>query len=154
MEIRDKKGSENVVADHLSSLVNIEVTKNEKEIQEEFPDEKLFMVQARPWFADFANYQATKLIPEDLNSHQKKKFLFDAKQYVWDEPYLFKMGIDNLLRRCVTEDESKSILWHCHNSPYGGHYSGQRTAAKVLQSGFYWPTLFKDAHVHAKNCDN
>ena len=59
---------------------------------------------------------------------------------------MFKVGADNLLRRCVTSEEAKGILWHCHNSPCGGHYGGDKTTAKVLQSGFYWPTLFKDAH--------
>ena len=39
-----------------------------------------------------------------------------------------------------------SILSHCHTLPCGGHFGGQRIAAKVLQSDFYWPTLFKDAH--------
>jgi len=48
----------------------------------------------------------------------------------------------------VTSKEVKNILWHCHNSPYGGHFNGERTAAKVPQSGFFWPTLFKDAHMH------
>ena len=72
---------------------------------------------------------------------------------MWDDPYLFKLGVDNLLRRCVTIDESKNILWHCHNSPYGGHFNGLRTATKVLQSGFYWPSLFKDAHLHTQSCD-
>src|ERR1044072_5983833 len=79
---------------------------------------------------------------------RKKKFLKDATHYVWDDPYLFKVGADGLLRRCVAANEAKNILWHCHNSAYGGHYNGQRTAVKVLQSGFYWPTLFKDAHFH------
>ncbi|KAK1605473.1 hypothetical protein QYE76_029146, partial [Lolium multiflorum] len=37
------------------------------------------------------------------------------------------------------------ILSKCHGSVYGGHHAGDRTAQKVLQSGFYWPTLFKDA---------
>ena len=46
----------------------------------------------------------------------------------------------------MPEDEMHSILNHCHTLPCGGHFGGQRTAAKVLQSGFYWPTLFKDAH--------
>jgi hypothetical protein len=64
------------------------------------------------------------------------------------------LGSDNLLRRCVTGDEAQSILWHCHNSPYGGHYNGVRTATKILQSGFYWPTIFKDAHTHAQSCDS
>jgi len=51
LEIQDKKGSENVVADHLSRLVNEEVTLREMEIQDEFPDESLFMMSERPWFA-------------------------------------------------------------------------------------------------------
>ena len=72
---------------------------------------------------------------------------------MWDDPYLFKIGADNLLRKCVTNSEAKNILWHCHNSPYGGHFNGERTAAKVLQSGFFWPTLFKDAHMHVQHCD-
>jgi len=54
----------------------------------------------------------------------------------------------------VTSREAQNILWHCHNSPYGGHFNGERTAAKVLQSGFFWPTLFKDAHMHVQHCDN
>ncbi|WJX19736.1 hypothetical protein P8452_09381 [Trifolium repens] len=153
LQIKDKKGTENLVADHLSRLVNTEVTKHEREVLEEFPDEKLLMVQERPWFADMANYKASGLIPDDFNWHQKKKFLREANQYVWDDPYLFKIGADNLLRRCVTREDAISIMWHCHNSPYGGHYNGERTAAKVLQSGFFWPTLFKDTYEYTQRCD-
>ncbi|CAJ2659838.1 unnamed protein product [Trifolium pratense] len=101
-----------------------------------------------------SDLKVSGLIPDDLNWHQKKKFLREANQYVWDDPYLFKIGADNLLRRCVTKEEAISIMWHCHNSPYGGHYNGERTAAKVLQSGFFWPSLFKDTYEHARSCDN
>ena len=101
-----------------------------------------------------ANFKAARVIPEDLNWHQKRKFLRDAHQYVWDDPHLFKIGADQLLRRCVSNDEAKSILWHCHSSPYGGHFNGERTVAKVLQSGFYWPTLFKDAHKYVQHYNN
>jgi hypothetical protein len=55
LEIKDKKGVENVVADHLSRLDNPKVTQKEKRINEEFPDEKLFAVSKRPWFADMVN---------------------------------------------------------------------------------------------------
>ena len=79
--------------------------------------------------------------------------MHDARFYIWDDPHLFKIGADNLLRRCVTQEEAKSILWHCHNSPCGGHYGGNKTTTKVLQSGFFWPTLFKDAHHHVLHCD-
>jgi len=57
------------------------------------------------------------------------------------------------LRRCVTKEESRSIQWHCHNSQCGGHYSGDKTTAKVLQSEFFWPSFFKDAHDHTTQCD-
>ena len=53
----------------------------------------------------------------------------------------------------MPEDEMNSILNHCHTLPCGGHFGGQRTTAKVLQSGFYWPSLFKDAHQFVSTCD-
>ena len=58
-----------------------------------------------------------------------------------------------MIRRCVPEDETGSILNHCHTLPCGRHFRGQRTTSKVLQSGFYWPSLFKDAHQFVSTCD-
>ena len=56
LEIKDKKGSENVVADHLSRL-EPEATTKTKNIQENFPDEQIFIITTKePWFADFSNY--------------------------------------------------------------------------------------------------
>jgi len=72
---------------------------------------------------------------------------------VWDDPYLFKIGANNFLRRCVTQEEARSMLWHCHSSPYGGHYNGQRTVVKVLQYGFYWPhRTYPFQLVYGKSC--
>ena len=64
LEIRDTKGSENVVADHLSHLES----SKEAEVQpinEEFPDERLYVVKTDdvPWYADFVNYLASNIIP-------------------------------------------------------------------------------------------
>ena len=53
----------------------------------------------------------------------------------------------------MPEDEMDSILNHCHTLPCGGHFGGQRTIAKVLQSSFYWPNLFKDAHQFVSTCN-
>ena len=138
LEIKDKKGSENYVADHLSRLTI---------------DEKLFNILIRSWFAKMTNFEAVGALPDDLTWHQKKKFFRDVKHLVWNDPYLFKIGANNLLRRCVTQKEARRILWHCHSSPYGGHYNGERTAIKVLQSGFFWPTFCKDAHKYVQRCD-
>ncbi|CAL2228629.1 unnamed protein product [Prunus armeniaca] len=98
--IRDKKGSENVVADHLSRLVQ---GSNEEEdmlpLRESFPDEQLFTLEAKdPWYADIINYKASKLIPEDLTRAQKDKLVKTSKYYVWDDPYLWKYCPDQIVR--------------------------------------------------------
>ncbi|KAL4289679.1 hypothetical protein GQ457_14G001130 [Hibiscus cannabinus] len=83
----------------------------------------------------------------------RKRFKHNAKGYFWDEPYLFKQCADQIIRRCIPEEEQQTILEQCHSAPYGGHFGGNRTAAKVLQSGFYWPTLHKDAQLFCQQCD-
>ncbi|KAL4309903.1 hypothetical protein GQ457_01G022170 [Hibiscus cannabinus] len=83
----------------------------------------------------------------------RKRFRHNAKGYFWDEPYLFKQCADQVIRRCIPEEEQQMILEQCHSAPYGGHFGGNRTAAKVLQSGFYWPTLHKDAQLFCQQCD-
>ncbi|PIN22251.1 hypothetical protein CDL12_05039 [Handroanthus impetiginosus] len=99
-----------------------------------------------PWFADIVNYLTCGIIPFDLSAQQKKRFLYDTRKYFWDEPFLFRQCLDNILRRCMPEVEMNDILEQCHASPYGSHFQGDRTAAKILQAGFYWPNLVKDAH--------
>ena len=156
IEIQDRKGVENQVADHLSRMEYIDESSSMIPIKETFPDEQMFRVQLSdftPWYADFANYLATGLLPPNLSSQQRKKFLHDMKSYFWDEPYLFKQGADQMIRRCVPDYEVEDILFHCHSSLSGGHFDGQRTAVKVLQSGFFWPSLFKDAHAYVVRCD-
>ena len=59
-----------------------------------------------------------------------------------------------IIRRCVPETEQGGIMEKCHASPYGGHFAGNRTSQIILQSGFYWPTLFKDCFEWVKHCDS
>ena len=53
----------------------------------------------------------------------------------------------------MPEEEQQGILIHCHESTYGGHFASQKITMKVLQSGFYWPSLFKEAHQMCRVCD-
>ncbi|PIN02788.1 DNA-directed DNA polymerase [Handroanthus impetiginosus] len=155
LEIRDRKGTENQIADHLSKLESPAKTDESNLISDNFPDEQLLAIVASdvPWYADIVNHLTCGIIPFDLSTQQKKKFLFDTRRYFWDDPFLFKQCYDNILRRCVPKVEMNDVLEQCHASPYGGHFQGDKTAAKILQSGFYWPNLFKDAHSFVANCD-
>ncbi|XP_075507502.1 uncharacterized protein LOC142544330 [Primulina tabacum] len=152
-EVKDKKGSENQVADHLSRL-ELEEKRVERAIQETFPDEQLFEVNSiLPWFADIANFLSCGTLPRDLSYHQKKKFVHDIKFYYWDDPFVYKRCADQVIRRCVEGIEAQQILEKCHSSPYGGHFGASRAAAKIFLSGFYWPSLFKDSFTLVKSCD-
>ncbi|GJZ36222.1 reverse transcriptase domain-containing protein [Tanacetum coccineum] len=133
--IRDKKkGAENLAADHLSRLENPhQSVLDKKEINETFPLKTLSMVSFRgdsstPWFSDF--------------------------HYFWDDPFLFKICADQVIRRCVHGQEAIDILKACHNGPTGGHHGLNYTAKKVFDSGFYWPIIYRDAHDLVKSCDS
>ncbi|XP_075077339.1 uncharacterized protein LOC142164067 [Nicotiana tabacum] len=147
--------TENQVADHLSRIEGAETKVEVEDIMETFPDEQLLstILEEAPWYADIANYLASSIVPYELSSVQKKKVFRDCRMYFWDEPYLFRICIDNMIWRCIPEINQASVLQACHALPYGGHFGGVRTTAKVLESGFYWPTLFKDAHFWVKSCD-
>ena len=154
LEIKDKKGCDNVVADHLSRVEQNETEKEEAELTENFPDEQLFKVSFQiPWYADIVNYLACGVVPQEFSYQQKRKLRIDSRYYIWDDPLLFKRGADMIIRRCVPESEQGKILNECHASPYVGHFSGERTAHKILQSGFYWPTILKDCAEWVKLCD-
>ena len=58
-----------------------------------------------------------------------------------------------IIRICVPETEQGGIMEKCHASPYGGHFAEDKSPQKILQSGFYWPTLFKDCFEWVKDCD-
>nr|GEZ88866.1 DNA-directed DNA polymerase [Tanacetum cinerariifolium] len=50
--------------------------------------------------------------------------------------------------------EAIDILSACHSGPIGGHYGASYTAKKVFDSGFYWPSIYKDAFELVKHCDS
>ncbi|RVW61561.1 Retrovirus-related Pol polyprotein from transposon 297 [Vitis vinifera] len=76
-----------------------------------------------------------------------------APWYAHIANYLVTGEVPNQNRKCVPEEEQQGILSHCHENACGGHFASQKTAMKVLQSGFTWPSLFKDSHIMCRSCD-
>ena len=67
LEIKDKKGTENLVADHLSLL---EGARDEVHVNDDFPDEQLLAIEDKklvPWFVDHVNYLVAKVIPPEFS---------------------------------------------------------------------------------------
>nr|GEW43770.1 transposon Ty3-I Gag-Pol polyprotein [Tanacetum cinerariifolium] len=63
----------------------------------------------------------------------------------------FPLETLNLVSTCG--QEAIDILKACHYGPTGGHHYPNYTAKKVFDSGFYWPTIYRDAQDIVKNCD-
>nr|GEZ59548.1 reverse transcriptase domain-containing protein [Tanacetum cinerariifolium] len=158
-KVIDTKGAENLAADHLSRLENPHQNMlDPKEINESFPLKTLNLVSTRGnsstlWFADFVNYHAGNLVVNGMSSQQKSKFFKDVKHYFWDDPFLFKICADQVIKRCVSGQEAIDILKACHYRLAGGHHGPNYTAKKVFDSGFYWPTIYRDAQDLVKNYD-
>ncbi|RVX20233.1 hypothetical protein CK203_004600 [Vitis vinifera] len=115
-------------------------------INDDFPEESLMLLE-NPWYAHIANYLVTGEVPSEWKAQDRKHFFAKIHAYYWEEPFLFKYCADQIIRKCVPEEEQQGILSHCHENACGGHFASQKTAMKVLQSGFTWPSLFKDSHI-------
>ncbi|RDY04860.1 Retrovirus-related Pol polyprotein from transposon 17.6, partial [Mucuna pruriens] len=138
LEIRDKKGTDNAMADHLS---RIERELDSMPIQDDFTDKQLLHMDAStPWFVDICNFIVASQFPPEASRLYKEKIKSDAKYYIWDDPYLWKRDSDQVIRKCIPDFEISSVLHFCHAAAGGGHHGSTWTVEKVLDCGFYWPT--------------
>jgi hypothetical protein len=134
VEIRNKKGVENVVADHLSRM-NREQDDKEP-IEYKMRDDHLYRVLDKDTWMIYIIREIRKMPLDHLDKNFQKKIISKSRKYFWDAPYLFKLGNDGVMRRCVPREERVEILRKCHSTEYGGHYSHFRTQARVWSRGF------------------
>nr|GEW42069.1 reverse transcriptase domain-containing protein [Tanacetum cinerariifolium] len=104
----------------------------------------------------FENKDINKKFPLEtlgMSSWQKKKFFKDVKHYLWDDPCLFRICADQIIRRCVHGQEAYDILKACHEGPTWGHHGANFIVKKVFDVSFFCPTIYRDAHKLVKSCD-
>jgi hypothetical protein len=89
---------------------------------------------------------------DHLDKNSQKKIISESRKYFWVTPYLFKLGNDGVMRRCVPREKRVEIMRKCHLAEYDGHYSHFRTQAKVWSSGFYWPEMDEDTKRYVASC--
>nr|GEX20800.1 reverse transcriptase domain-containing protein [Tanacetum cinerariifolium] len=65
-----------------------------------------------------------------MSSQQKNRFFKDVKHYFWDDPFLFKICADQVIRRCVHGQKAIDILKACYNGPIEGHHGPNYTTKK------------------------
>ena len=149
--VQYKLGKMHLQADHLSRLSEEVGT---EEIDDEFPDGRLFTVQSVPLrYSYIAEFLSTQTFPPRLDRNEWRKIRVNSTNFAIIANKLYRRGVDGILRRCVDYIEVPAILEACHDSACGGYFSGRLTSQKILRAGYYWPTLFANATAHAKKCD-
>jgi hypothetical protein len=119
-------------------------------INDSLQDDMLYRItRSNPWYANIINFMVTGYVPPRAD---KRKLIYESRHHIWDEPYLFRVCLDRLLRRCVPTEEGIKIIERYHSSPYGGHYGTFRTHAKIWQSGFFWLTMYEDTKDSIRRC--
>nr|GEV85701.1 hypothetical protein [Tanacetum cinerariifolium] len=88
----------------------------EDEMADKFPDENLMILKVKlndeePWYVDYVNYIVKKVIPPKWTPERRKRFFSQVRNYFWDEPYAFRLCLDNVMRRCVAETKYLKS-WH------------------------------------------
>jgi hypothetical protein len=115
-------------------------------------DDHLYRVLDKDtWMIDIIR-EIRKMPLDHLDKNSQRKIIFESKKYFWDAPYLFKLGNDGVMRRCVPRKERLEILRKCHAAEYGGNNSHFRTQAKVWSSGFYWPEMHEYTKRYVASC--
>ena len=104
-------------------------------------------------FQDIVQYLSTSFPPAEMTTQQKKQLVVHTADFTLIAGQLYKMGPDEILRRCVLEHEKPLILAEAHSGPAGGHYGGKATAHNILTAGLWWPTVHKDARQYCHSCD-
>ena len=113
------------MADHPSRLTIAHDT-HIPPINDEFLEESLMQLEKAPWYAHISNFLATGEIPSEWKEPDRKYFFAKIHSYYWEEPFLFKYCADQIIRKCVPEEEQHRILSHCHESACGGHFASQK----------------------------
>ena len=114
-----------MVADHLSKM---EGPIDSLHIRDNFPDEHLMQLHSShvtPWFANIVNFIVASIVPPHASRTQIDKLKSDAKYYVWDDPYLWRLGSDQVICRCVPDHDIHSIPQFCLGTLTGGHFCPQ-----------------------------
>ena len=121
------------------------------DISDSFPDEHHLAVYSNaPWFAHIINFLVTTLFPEHWNRHKKDKFFHELKYYFWEEPLLFHVRYNQIIRmmccggrtRRYIIDVSLISMWRtlCHLKDSRQDFTKQFLLAHHLQGCHHFYT--------------
>ncbi|KAL2608386.1 hypothetical protein R1flu_026959 [Riccia fluitans] len=108
---------------------------------------------AGSWYEDVWRFLIGQEYPRLFNREEKLVFLKKVGPFEIRGSTLYRLGIDEVYRRCLEREEFPKVLKALHSKMGGGHFGIQTTAKKILAAGYWWPTVFRDVAAYVKACD-
>ena len=103
------------------------------------------------WTTPITSYLKDSVLPGDKEAARKLKF--QAAWFVLIKDILYKKGFSCLYLRCLILEEADYVMWEVHERVCGNHSGSQSLVHKLIRTGYYWPTMQKDAIAYVKACD-
>jgi len=116
-------------------------------------DMSLFFIEPI-WMQEMKTYLETNQMLETLNLTQKQKLAKKVKPFTLKEQITYIVGQDNRMHRCLTTSEAQIVLKELHEGMVKRHFITYIIAKKILDVGYWWPTLSKDTHDFCKSYDS
>jgi hypothetical protein len=131
----------------LESQINTSTVNQHKEKQ-------ISCAQTTPnsWYENIRFYLLHGSAPHNIDPKNRRALRLKSASFQLINDILFRKNFDGVFLRCLEKEESEKVLVELHSGDVGGHFGGDTTAHKVLRAGYYWPTLFKDAHTLSRKC--
>jgi hypothetical protein len=100
------------------------------------------------WYYDIVYYLNKLTCPYHLVDYKRRVLRLNTMRYFLTEEGLGWKNPDQVLLRCVNQEEAEKLLKELHSKYCGGNFVARTTAHKILRARYYWPTLFFGTHRH------
>ncbi|XP_016168410.1 uncharacterized protein LOC107627305 [Arachis ipaensis] len=112
----------------------------------------LSITHVHDWRTPFLEYIKTGAVPKEESN--LPLFRRRASFYTVIGNTLYRRGYSQPLLKCISKDEAEEIMAETHEGVCGNHIGGRALAAKILRTGYYWPTVKRDCISKVKTCNN
>eukprot|EP00253_Pinus_taeda_P011048 PITA_11048 len=105
-----------------------------------------------PWYSDICFVLLNLCAPTGLSRTRKRFLRMKSSNFCVLDGALFWKNYEGILLKCLTEDETNSVMREFHAGDCGGHLYWKSMADKILRAGYYWPSLFTDVKEFTASC--
>ena len=81
------------------------------------------------------------------------KLKVQATRFILIKDVLYKRGFSCLYLRCLSPEEVDYVMKEVHEGICGNHSKSRSLVHNLIQVGYYWLTMQKDALAYVKACD-